>query len=151
MFPKHRHKNIITEKLFSQIFSVGLLGIILSALFSCMLYYHAFSVRVELNDTPRVAPGDVRRVRLTFFCNPRVVESRKLQLRLLLPAGFSVDRYERTVSLLYAQPLHGLWGNVSTDFNIHVEAFTEAVNRIYAEITCPTLPYPVMVPIIFIG
>lgn len=35
------------RKLFSQIFSVGLLGIVLSALFSCMLYYHAFSVQVR--------------------------------------------------------------------------------------------------------
>lgn len=118
-------------------------------------HYHAFSVRVELNDTPRVAPGDVRRVKLTFFCNPKVEESRKLQLRLILPAGFSVEHYEKNISLLYAQPLHGLWGNASTQFDIHANECTgvgiEAINRIYAEITSPTLSYPVMVPIILIG
>lgn len=115
--------------------------------------YHAFSVRVELDETPRVAPGDDRHVRLTFFCNPKVDESRKLQMRLILPGGFSVDRYQKTISLLYAQPLQGLFGHVSTEFNIHVDdcADIEAVNRIYAEITCPTLPYPVMVPITLIG
>ena len=114
-------------------------------------HYGAFSVRVELNDTPRVASGDTRRVKLTVQSNPDLRETHKLQLRLLLPDGWSAGHYPRTVSLLYPQPKHGLFGNVSLEFDLTVGDHVEAVNRVYMEITSSNLCYPMMIPIILIG
>lgn len=110
-----------------------------------------FSARVEMNDTPRVKSGDERDIVLTFFCKPEVVESRKLQIRLILPDGWSVGNYDKTISLQYPQPPHGLFGIEKTEFKITAGDKIDAVNRVYAEITCPTLAYPVMIPITFIG
>ena len=95
--------------------------------------------------------GDTRRVTLTFRCNPELYESRKLQIRLLLPDGWSVGRYDRTVSLPYPQYVHGIYGCAETQFTVTVGDRVDAVNRAYAEITSPTLPYPMMIPMIFIG
>ncbi len=113
--------------------------------------YRPLTVRVAYDDTPRVAEGDSRCVTLTFVCNPELYESRKLQIRLLLPDGWSVGRYDRTVSLPYPQYVHGIYGCAETQFTITVGDRVDAVNRAYAEITSPTLPYPMMIPMIFIG
>lgn len=109
------------------------------------------TVRVELDGSARIREGEEKRVTLTFLCNPTVVESRKLQMRLLLPEGWSCEGYARNISLPYAQPPHGLFGDASTAFTIRAGDRIEAVNRLYAEITCPTLAYPILVPIICIG
>jgi len=114
-------------------------------------FYRQFSVRVELDDTPRVSEGDERKVTLTFLCNPEISESRKLQMRLILPEGWNVGKYDKTVNLMYPQPIHGLYGFEKTEFTVTAGEKIDCVNRVYAEITSPTLPYPVMVPITFIG
>ena len=113
--------------------------------------YRPFTVRVELDGTPRVCTGDERKVTLTFICNDKMPESRKLQIRLLLPETWSVGRYDKTLSLPYPQPIHGIYGIEKTSFTVTAGERVDAVNRAYAEVTCPTLPYPVMVPITFIG
>ena len=113
--------------------------------------YNAFRARVELDKTPRVAPGDKRQVKLSFFCNRKHGESRKLQVRLLLPEGWSVGAYDKTVSLPYRQPPHGIFGDASISFEITAGEKIDVTNRVYAEVTCPTLPYTAMIPIIFVG
>lgn len=113
--------------------------------------YRPLTVRVAYDDTPRVGAGDTRRVTLTFFCNPELYESRKLQIRLLLPDGWSVGRYDRTVSLPYPQYAHAIYGCAETEFTLTVGDNVDVVMRAYAEITSPTLPYPMMIPMIFIG
>lgn len=113
--------------------------------------YRPLTVRVELDNTPRVGEGDERLVTLTFICNPEMEESRKLQMRLIIPDGWIVGRYDKTISLAYPQPPHGLWGKAKTEFTVTVGENVDFVNRVYAEITCPTLPYPIIVPITFIG
>ena len=72
-------------------------------------------------------------------------------MQLILPESWSVGRYDRTVSLAYPQPPHGLYGIAKTSFTVTVGERVRAINRAYAELTSPTLPYPVMIPIIFIG
>ena len=114
-------------------------------------HYDAFRVRVELEDSPRVRPGDSRQVTLTFLCNPKQEESRKLQLKLWLPEGWQAGYYQKTVSLAYPQPLHGLYGDAKVSFTLTVGERLDAVNRAYMEVTCPTLSYPVMVPIVLMG
>lgn len=111
----------------------------------------AFSARIELDATPRVAPGDTRHVTLTFFCGRDVYESRKLQLRLILPEGWSCGHYAKTVSLLYPQYPHGLMGDAKTEFDITVGEKIDVVNRAYVEVTSPTMACPVMLPITLIG
>lgn len=114
-------------------------------------HYRPLTVRVELSDSPRVGEGDEREVTLTLICNPEISESRKFEMRLILPEGFSTGRYDKTISLAYPQPIHGLYGFAKTKFTVTAGDRIAPVNRAYAELTCPTLPYPVMVPIIFIG
>lgn len=114
-------------------------------------HYRAMTVRVELDSSAHIREGEEKQVTLTFLCSPAVQESRKLQMRLLLPEGWSCETYEKNISLLYAQPPHGLFGEASTAFTIRAGERVEAVNRLYAEITCPTLAYPILVPIILIG
>jgi hypothetical protein len=111
----------------------------------------AFRVRVELDDTPRVCPRDRRQVTLTFLCDPRQEESRKLQLKLWLPEGWQASHYQKTLSLPYPQPLHGLYGEEKMTFTVTVGEKVEEVMRAYMEVTCPTLCCPVMIPIVLIG
>lgn len=58
-----------------------------------------FSTRVELNDTPRVFAGEERKITLTFFCKPNIYETRKLQLRRILPEGWSAGNCRKTILL----------------------------------------------------
>ncbi|MBQ7390894.1 MAG: ADP-ribosylglycohydrolase family protein [Clostridia bacterium] len=114
-------------------------------------HYPSFKTRVELDATPRVSTGDIRRVKLTVFANDTVRKTHKLCLRLILPDGWSCERYPRTLSLEYPQPWHGIMGEASLSFDISVGERVEAINRAYMEITSPTLAYPMMIPITFIG
>ena len=107
-------------------------------------------IKVELDKTPRVRSGEERKVKLTFSTET-ACESRKLQMRLILPDSWESSYYERTIALDYPQPLHAIYGIVSTEFIITAGDVISVVNRVYAEITCPSIPYPIMAPIIFIG
>lgn len=113
-------------------------------------YHRTVKVKVELDQTPRVRTGEVRKVKLTFTTET-ACESRKLQMRLILPESWESSYYERTIALDYPQPLHKIYGNASTEFSVTAGEIVLPVNRIYAEITCPSIPYPIMVPINFIG
>jgi hypothetical protein len=113
--------------------------------------YRLFRTRVELSDTPRVAPGDVRRVKLSITAHPDLRESHKFRLRLLLPEGWSAGAYQKTLMLLYPQPIHGLYGEASMEFEITVGEQVDAINRAYMEIVSPELAFPMMIPIHFIG
>lgn len=113
--------------------------------------YHAFDVRVEYNDTPRVNTGDERTITLTFTCNKTLMVSKKLLIKLMLPETWTVGAYDRTVSLEYPQAMHNIPGEAKMTFTITAGEKIDAVNRIYAEVTSPTLPYPAMIPITFIG
>lgn len=114
-------------------------------------HYAHFDVRVELNDTPRVGTGDVRRVRLTVRAHLGLWKTHKLELRLLLPEGWSCERYPRTLSLEYPQPWHDIEGEAAVEFSVTVGEKVEAVNRAYMEITSGCLAYPAVIPITFIG
>ena len=114
-------------------------------------HYAGFATRVELNDTPRVAPGDVRRVKLTVQARPGVLETYKMQMRLILPEGWRAGHYPRTITVFYQQPLHGIYGDTSLEFDVTVGDCVQAVNRAYMEIVSPNLCYPMMIPITFIG
>lgn len=114
-------------------------------------HYRAFTARVEFDELPRVSTGDTRKVTLTFMCNYRLMQPRKLNMRLILPESWQVDKYDKTVMLPYRQWLHGIDGDVKTSFNLVVGEKVEPVNRAYVELTCSTMAYPVIVPIILLG
>ncbi len=114
-------------------------------------HYAGFTVRVELNDTPRVAPGDVRRVKLTVQTRPDVLETYKMQMRLILPEGWTAGHYPRTLTAFFQQPAHGIFGDSSLEFDVTVGENVDAVNRAYMEIVSPNLCYTMMIPITFVG
>ena len=114
-------------------------------------HYPLFSTRVELSDTPRVATGDTRRVKLTVSSHPDLRESYKLEFRLLLPDGWTAGHYPKTALIEYPQPLHGLTGETSIEFEITAGERVDAVNRAYMEIVAQNICFPMMIPITFIG
>ena len=114
-------------------------------------HYALVKTRVELNDTPRVAAGDTRHVKLTFICHKDTRETRRLSLQLHLPEGWSAGKHQENLLLEYPQPVHGLMGEVSTSFELCVGEQIAPVNRAYVEVTCDTLAYPMMIPIILVG
>lgn len=114
--------------------------------------YRPFTIKVELDHTPRIKPLDSRRTKLTFKVNNFIHEQRKLRMKLILPEGWSCDSYERTIALDYPQHPHGIFGINSTEFVITAGENINCVNYVYAEITdYTTIPYPIIVPIVFIG
>lgn len=110
-----------------------------------------FSVRVELDNSPRVKAGDKRLVTLTFTSAKRNAVPRMLYIKLITPDNLTVENYEKTLALEYPQPEHGIWGVSKTSFEVTVGERLETVDRLYAEITCTTIPYPVIVPVVFLG
>ena len=92
-------------------------------------------VRVEMDETPRIAPLEERRIRLTFFCNPEIQETRKLEFRLLLPDGWSAAGFGRTLTLPYPQPVHGIYGVESMQFSVCAGETVDAENRVVLEIS----------------
>ena len=113
--------------------------------------YSQYSVVVELDKHPRVNAGDERKVKITFDANFRLQESKKLKLRLILPEGWIVDKYQKSIAVDYPQRLHGISGMASTEFTVKVGEKIDAVNRIYLEATTETIPYPMIIPIVMIG
>ena len=112
------------------------------------------SVRVELDEEPHVQPGDVRKVKLSVISRPAggFTVTRRLHLKLLLPEGWTVEQYPKNLLLEYPQPKSGkIPGIAVAEFNVTVGEKTEAINRLYAELTSDTIPGPVMAPIIFLG
>ena len=116
--------------------------------------YEQLSVRVELDEEPHVQPGDVRNVKLSVISRPAggFTVTRRLHLKLLLPEGWTVEQYPKNLLLEYPQPKSGkIPGIAVAEFNVTVGEKTEAINRLYAELTSDTIPGPVMAPIIFLG
>lgn len=115
-------------------------------------HYRVMNVKVEMDELPRVKAGDVRKVKLTFAAKENVYEPKKLQVRLIMPDGWTHGDYNRSVTLDYPQLWwHNIRGTNTIEFTVCVGEQIEAVNRIYAEIICHSIPYPIMVPIIFVG
>lgn len=114
-------------------------------------HYALVKTRVELDGTPRVVAGDKRRVKLTFICHKDTRETRRLSLRLYLPDGWRAGEHQKNLLLEYPQPIHGLMGEVSTCFELTVGEQVAPVNRAYVEVTCDTLAYPMMIPIVLVG
>ena len=113
--------------------------------------YRAMDVRVELNDTPRVKEGDTRKIKLTFTNHRYSNEQKKLHLKLILPETWSHSGYERVVTLEYPAAIFDIDGVSSTEFEITVGEKIKDINRMYVEITSINVPYPIMIPINFIG
>lgn len=114
-------------------------------------HYRALNVKVEIDKHPRVKSGDTRKIKLTFKTKNNIYEPKKLQIRLFMPNDWTHGDYDRTVHLDYPQWIHEVWGTASTEFEVYVTDKIEPVNRIYAEITCSTMSYPILVPITLIG
>lgn len=115
-------------------------------------HYEQVAVRMELEEAPQVNPGDVRKVTLSIISRPGFRATRRFQLKLLLPEGWTAAQYPKNLLLEYPQPITGkIPGITKVEFSITVGEKVEAVNRAYAELIVESLPTPVMVPIIFLG
>lgn len=110
-----------------------------------------FTARIEMDKHPRVASGDIRHITVSFTCNSEFNETDRLSIRLILPEGWSVGSYDRSLLLEYPQHVHGVYGTAKTEFAVTVGENVASVNRAYAEVTSSLLSSPVMIPITFIG
>ena len=111
--------------------------------------YPALNVRVELSDSPRLAVNEDREVTVTFtnfYGKPH-----KLSLKVISSDRFEVEDYQKVLTVDYPQPVHGVSGKNSVTFKIKAVKELSDINRVYLEATANTIPYPIIVPIIFIG
>lgn len=106
--------------------------------------------KIEYDKSPRVKPGDTRKIKITFKAE-NTGEPRKLHMRLILPEGWQSSAYDRNIALEYPQPGHNILGKISTEFTVTAGDTVNEINRAYAEITCSSLPSPIMLPLTFIG
>jgi len=74
-----------------------------------------------------------------------------MQMRLILPEGWTAGHYPRTLTAFFQQPAHGIFGDSSLEFDVTVGENVDAVNRAYMEIVSPNLCYTMMIPITFVG
>jgi hypothetical protein len=114
-------------------------------------WYTQYAVSVEMDKHPRVKAGDTRKITLTFDARIRVMETRKLKIKISVPESWSVGPYQKTVAVDYPQNVHGVKGSSSMSFEIFVGDKIEDINRAYATVSSETLPYDIIVPITFIG
>jgi ADP-ribosylglycohydrolase len=114
-------------------------------------WYNQYAVVVELDKHPRVRKGDVRKVTITFDANYQVMETRKLKIEVVVPNGWTVGSYNKTIAVDYPQPVHGLFGMASMDFEITVGERVEDINRVFVKVSAETLPYDMIIPVTFIG
>lgn len=119
--------------------------------FSYDIINRPFNVKVELDNTPRVKSGETRKVKLTFTNARNIFEPKKLKMKVMLPEGWFCSDYDRTIALDYPQLLHNIDGISSTEFSITAGENISDINRVYVEITSINMPYPIMIPITFIG
>lgn len=112
-----------------------------------ILNYTPLWARVEILDNPVIAPMEKRSVKVTFF--NRYQDAKRLNLRLILPAGWSAEGCRKTILLemLVNQTKEG----ESLTFDIQAGETVEAINRVYLEVTGCTFVQTVMIPIFFVG
>jgi hypothetical protein len=79
------------------------------------------------------------------------METRKLKIEVVVPNGWTVGSYNKTIAVDYPQPVHGLFGMASMDFEITVGERVEDINRVFVKVSAETLPYDMIIPVTFIG
>lgn len=112
-----------------------------------ILHYTPVWARVEILDSPKIAPFEKRRVRVRFF--NRFQDAKRVNLRLILPEGWSAEGCPRTLCIEMKLNQDNA-GNAVT-FEIQAGENVEAVNRIYLEAVGCTFPQIVMIPVLFVG
>lgn len=112
-------------------------------------YY--FSVRVEFDRIPRLHRDETIKVKLSILSKREVEVDRKLMLKVLLPEGWSIDDYDKTITLPYSQPWNDIVGIATLELTLTAGERVEPINRAYVELTSPTMPCPSVVPITIIG
>ncbi len=110
------------------------------------------TVRLELDGSPRIAPGETRGVTLSFIPKRHIRQTHKFHLKLILPEGWSSEGMAKTLSLEYAKQEFELYrAGARASFTITAPESVDDVNRAYVEITAPTIAAPIIVPITLIG
>ena len=114
-----------------------------------LLHYPALDIRVELDGSPRLNVLDQREIKITFknfYGRPH-----KLNLRVIAPDCIETENYQKILTVDYPQPVHGISGKNSALIKIKAVKELSAVSRVYIEATADTIPYPIVIPVIFVG
>ena len=111
--------------------------------------YPALDIRVELDGSPRIAVNQSRKITVTFS-NYRE-QPHKLSFKVIAPDCFEVENYQKVLTVDYPQPVHGVSGKASVELNVKAVKELSDINRVYLEATASTIPYPILIPIIFIA
>ena len=112
-----------------------------------ILNYKALWARVELLDSPRIAPHEKRSVRVRFY--NRFNNAKRLRLTPYLPEGWSAVLPERSVML--EMMINQNENGTEITFEIEAGERVEGVNFAYLQATGELFVQPVMIPIVFVG
>lgn len=106
------------------------------------------SVVVEYEKAPRVKPGEVFAVKVTFT-NQRM-DSHYYTAQLYLPEGWSAE-YDKTCHTIYKQRAHAQSGVAQWEMTLHVGEKVDAVNKIPLMFNVADHAVPIMIPIVLLG
>ena len=108
-----------------------------------------FKLRIEYDESPKIMPGDTRKVRVHFYNNYQ--DARRLSFKLILPEGWSAANYPKTLCMEMLMNQVNVDYTQFVDFEITAGDNLEAINNVYLEVSSATFAQQVIVPIVFVG
>ena len=114
-----------------------------------ILNFHPFTARIEYDKYPRISLCEARKVRIHFLNNCQ--ETRRLNFRLILPAGWTAGEYEKTLCIETKANQENVAYTQFVDFDITAGEYVDSINNIYLEVSSATFAQPVIIPIILLG
>ena len=114
-----------------------------------ILNYAALTARVELLDSPRIAPFEKRRVRIEL--KNRYNNAKRLELTPYLPEGWKMTLSQKSVMLPMKVNQSKYGDPCIVTLEVEAGEHTESVNFAYLQLSSELFVQPVMLPIIFVG
>ena len=111
--------------------------------------YKPLWARVDLLDSPRIAPGEKRQVKVQLF--NRFNNAKRLKLELFLPKGWSGTLSQNSVMLEMMLNHNELHPGPTVTIDIEAGEDIDDVNFAYLQVSGQLFVQPVMIPIVFVG
>ncbi|MBQ3047255.1 MAG: ADP-ribosylglycohydrolase family protein [Clostridia bacterium] len=116
-------------------------------------FFRPLKIEVSLDGSPKLSEkdnGNLER-KITFTFKNVSQQPFKLFFKVILPDGWTCDTYQKTMTLGYPQYIHGLYGVKSAEFKVNANGNVADVNRVCLQVTSSAIPYPIVVPVTFLG
>jgi len=117
------------------------------------LNFNFIDARVIFDDEPSVMPGEGARMRIRFRRMLAGTGPVRLQLRWILPEGWSVEGCKKEVYVGHSRPSISPYRSDTAEISFTVRAgeVVDFQNRLILEAVCPGHPMPALIPITILG